>query len=146
MRVIDESFYLSIATALPWIASDFGKVSQQNWIVSAFNLTAAAFIPCWAQMADVFGRNAALNAAVIMMLIGSAFCTGSPTNAFPLLLLGRALQGIAGAGINVVVRTILADRVSLRENAQNWAIFSFVGGISYALGPVIGGKPLRPAY
>ncbi|CAM1504150.1 Fc.00g017410.m01.CDS01 [Cosmosporella sp. VM-42] len=128
-----------IASALPWIAGDFGEISQLNWIISAFNLTSAAFIPCWAQMADVFGRNASLNAAIIFMLIGSALCTGAPTSAFPILLLGRGFQGVAAAGLNVVVRTILADKVSLAENAKNWAIFSLVGGISYALGPVIGG-------
>lgn len=121
------------------IASDFGEVSQLNWIVSAFNLTSAATIPCWSQLADVFGRNAALNAAVITMLVGSALCTGAPTNAFPVLLLGRGLQGVAASGLNVIARTILADRVSLRENARNWSIFAIVGGVSYALGPVIGG-------
>lgn len=133
----------SIASALPWIASDFNEISQQNWIVSAFNLTSAAFIPFWAQMADVFGRYASITAAVIIMMIGSALCTGSPTNAYAVLLLGRAFQGIASAGLNVVVRTILADRVTLRENAKNWAIFAFVGGISYAMGPVIGGYLTR---
>ncbi|KAH6960843.1 hypothetical protein HG530_004552 [Fusarium avenaceum] len=132
-----------IASALPWIASDFGEISQLNWIVSAFNLTSAAFIPFWAQMADVFGRNVSLNAAVIIMLIGSALCTGAPTAAFPVLLLGRGFQGLAAAGLNVVVRTILADKVSLQENANNWAIFSFVGGISYGIGPVIGGYMTR---
>ncbi|KAJ3471201.1 hypothetical protein MRS44_001300 [Fusarium solani] len=128
-----------IASALPWIAGDFSEISQLNWIVSSFNLTSAAFIPFWAQMADVFGRNASLNAAVIFMLIGSALCTGAPTNAFPVLLLGRGFQGLAAAGLNVIVRTILADKVSLQENARNWAIFALVGGISYAIGPVIGG-------
>lgn len=93
-------------------------------------------------MADVFGRNASINAAIVLMLIGSALCTGAPTNAFPVLLLGRGFQGLAAAGLNVVVRTILADRVSLQENAKNWAIFSLVGGVSYGLGPVIGGKTI----
>ncbi|KAK0386424.1 hypothetical protein NLU13_6261 [Sarocladium strictum] len=128
-----------IASALPWIAQDFGQYSQLNWIVSAFNLTSAAFIPCWAQIADVFGRKTGLNAAVITMLIGSTLCTAAPTDAFPVLLLGRAFQGIASAGINVLCRTILADKVSLKENAKNWAVFSLVGGTSYALGPLIGG-------
>lgn len=99
-------------------------------------------------MADIFGRHAALTSAVIVMIIGSALCTGSPTTAFSMLLLGRALQGIGASGLNVVVRTILADRVSLQESAKNWAIFAFVGGTSYALGPVIGGKLFlfRPYY
>ena len=130
----------SIASALPWIASDFGKTAEFNWIVSAFNLTSAAFIPCWAQMTDVFGRNASLNAAIIFMLIGSALCTGAPTSAFPVLLLGRGFQGMAAAGLNVCSRTIIADKVSLKENAKTWSLFALTGGISYAIGPVIGGE------
>lgn len=31
----------------PGSQKDFNELSQLNWIVSAFNLTAAAFIPCW---------------------------------------------------------------------------------------------------
>jgi MFS family permease len=73
------------------------------------------------------------------MLIGSAMCAGSPTTAFPLLLVGRALQGIAAAGINILTKVVLADKVSLKENAKNNSIFALVGGLSYAAGPAIGG-------
>ncbi|KAH7321055.1 major facilitator superfamily domain-containing protein [Stachybotrys elegans] len=123
-----------IASALPWIASDFGEISQLNWIVSAFSLCSAAFIPCWAQMADVFGRNAAINAAIIIMIVGSALCTAAPTDAFPVLLLGRGFQGVAAAGINVVIRTILADRVSLADSAKNWSTLAMVGSVAYGIG------------
>ncbi|KAJ9132255.1 MFS general substrate transporter [Pleurostoma richardsiae] len=132
-----------IASALPWIASDFGEVSQLNWIISAFNLTSAAFIPFWGQMTDIFGRHHSLQACIILMMIGSALCTGAPTDAFPVLLLGRGFQGLGCAGIGVIVKVILADKVSLKENAKNWSIFAFVGGCSYGLGPVIGGYLTR---
>lgn len=128
-----------IASALPWIADDFNQLSQLNWIISSFNLTAAAFIPFWGQMADIFGRHASIQACMIIALVGGALCTGSPTDAFPMLLFGRALQGIGCAGISVVVRAIVADKVSLKEDAKNWSIFSLVGGISYGVGPIIGG-------
>jgi hypothetical protein len=129
-----------IASALPWIAVDFGEVAQLNWIISAFNLTSAAFIPFWGQMADIFGRHYTLQACVIVMMVGSALCTGAPTHAFPVLLLGRGIQGMGCAGISVVVRIVLADKVSLEENAKNWTIFTFTAGMSYGIGPVIGGK------
>lgn len=128
-----------IASALPWIADDFNQLAQLNWIISAFNLIAAAFIPFWGQMADIFGRHASIQGCMIVAIIGGALCTGSPTNAFPMLLLGRALQGIGCAGISVVVRAIVADKVSLKEDAKNWSIFSLVGGVSFAVGPIIGG-------
>ena len=73
------------------------------------------------------------------MVIGSAICTGSPTSKFSVLLLGRALQGIGAAGVNISIRTILADGVSLSEYALNWTIFALVSGIGFSIGPVIGG-------
>lgn len=73
------------------------------------------------------------------MMVGSALCTAAPTSKFAVLLLGRAIQGLGCAGLNVVVRVILLDRVSLRENAKNWSIFSFTAGMSYGVGPVVGG-------
>ncbi|KAJ5764867.1 hypothetical protein N7520_004426 [Penicillium odoratum] len=128
-----------IASALPYIAEDFDQVSQLNWIISAFNLTSAASLFFWAQLADLFGRHNTLQAAIFIMIIGSAICTGSPTSTYGVLLLGRALQGIGAAGVNISVRTILADGVSLSEFAVNWTIFALVAGIGFSIGPVIGG-------
>lgn len=115
------------------------EIDELNWIVSAFNLTSAAFIPFWGQMADIFGRHISLQAVLILMTVGSALCTGAPTSAYPVLLLGRGFQGVACAGISVLVRTIISDKVSLQENAKNWSFFAITGGCSYAIGPVIGG-------
>ncbi|KDN63880.1 putative major facilitator superfamily transporter [Colletotrichum sublineola] len=94
------------------------ETGQLNWIIAAFNLTSAAFIPFWGQMADIFGRHVTMQACLVLMLVGSALCTGAPLTAFPVLLLGRAFQGLACAGINILVRVILADKVSLSENAK----------------------------
>ncbi len=90
-------------------------------------------------MADIFGRHATIQAAIITMVVGSAICTGAPTSSFPVLLLGRAIQGVGCAGVNMVVRTILADRVSLAEFSVNWTIFVLISGVSFGIGPLIGG-------
>jgi MFS family permease len=144
-----------VASALPFIAEDFstwcpghipnarlifaGQVKQLNWIISVFNLTSAAFLFFWAQLTDLFGRHIVLQSAIFIMMIGSAICTGAPTSAFSVLLLGRALQGVGAAGVNISIRTILADRVSLSEYALNWTIFALVSGVGFSIGPVIGG-------
>lgn len=73
------------------------------------------------------------------MLVGSAICTGAPTNAFGAFIFGRALQGVGCAGLNNIIRTILADKVTLQENAKNWTTFALTGGLCYGIGPVIGG-------
>ena len=147
-----------VAGALPFIASDFSmskylrrnaskeytdvsrdQLSQLNWIVSSFNLCSATFIPFWGQIADIFGRYAALQSALVIMIIGSSLSAGAPLNVFPMLLVGRSLQGMGCAGLNIIVRTVLADKVSLKENAKNNTIFTLVAGVAYGVGPVIGG-------
>lgn len=37
------------------------------------------------------------------------------------------------------VMIILADNVSLEDNAKNNSVFAFVGGVAYSVGPVVGG-------
>lgn len=150
-----------VAAALPTIAEKFGespkvisysktsvakymypfldRVSEQNWIISVFNLTAATFLPFWAQAADIFGRHLTIQLTIAIMLLGSAICTGAPTTSFPALLIGRALQGIGAAGVNISVRTILADKVSLADYALNWTLFSLFAAVGYTIGPVVGG-------
>lgn len=73
------------------------------------------------------------------MIIGSVLCSAAPTSAFGMLLAGRAFQGIGCAGLLIVSKIILADKVSLEENAKNNTIFTIVGGIGYGIGPVLGG-------
>ncbi|KAH8780090.1 major facilitator superfamily domain-containing protein [Diaporthe sp. PMI_573] len=135
-----------IASALPFIASDFNQLSQLNWIISVFNLTSAAFLPFWAQIADIFGRHATIQTTIILMMIGSAICTGAPTNAFGVLLLGRAIQGVGAAGVNISVRVILADKVSLADYAINWTVFALFSGLGFSVGPVIGGYLTRASW
>lgn len=128
-----------VASALPFIALEFNEVAQLNWIISVFNLTSAAFLPFWAQMIDIFGRFPVVLSTIGLIAVGSAISTGAPTDAFPVLLLGRALQGVGAAGVDISVRTILADRVSLADFSLNWTLFAVLSAISFSLGPVIGG-------
>ena len=73
------------------------------------------------------------------MTVGTAICTGAPHGNFPVLLFGRALQGVGAAGADISVRTILADRVSLRDYAVNWTLFALMASVFFSIGPVIGG-------
>ncbi|OJJ39695.1 hypothetical protein ASPWEDRAFT_37527 [Aspergillus wentii DTO 134E9] len=126
-----------VATAVPFIASHFDKFDQLNWIVTAFTLTSTTFIPTFGQLADVFGRHAALQLSMFLMLIGSVLC--AVAQSWGMLLLGRALQGTSSAGIMNVIMIVMADKVSLKENAKNNSIFAFIGGLGYGVGPVVGG-------
>ncbi|KIW19771.1 hypothetical protein PV08_00345 [Exophiala spinifera] len=126
-----------VATALPQIASHFDKFNQLNWIVTAFTLTSTAFIPVFGQLADIFGRHLSLQIAVVLLILGSVLCAAAPV--WPVLLLGRGFQGVGTAGVSNVAMIVLADSVSLKEQAINTSIFQLMNGIGYSVGPVIGG-------
>lgn len=126
-----------VATALPFVASHFDKLNELNWIVTAFTLTSTAFIIPFGQLSDVFGRHATLQVALVLLTIGSVLCAVAPI--WSVLLLGRGLQGAGSAGVTNIAMIILADSVSLKEQAINTSIFQFLNGIGYSIGPVIGG-------
>lgn len=80
-----------------------------------------------------------MQSSLIFMIIGSVLCAAAPVTSFPMLLVGRALQGIGCAGLLITTKVVLADKVTLEENAKNNTIFTIVGGVGYGVGPVIGG-------
>lgn len=141
---LDSMDVTIIATALPHIAADFGKLNQQSWIVTAFTLPGTALIPVFGQLSDVFGRHATLQFVIFCMLVGSAVCAGA--QAFEMLLVGRALTGVSSAGLLVMMTVILSDKVSLKDNAMQNTLFGLVSGLSYAVGPVIGGSVSHTIY
>jgi MFS family permease len=64
---------------------------------------------------------------MFFILLGSVFCAAAVT--WPMLLFGRALQGLGAAGISNLTRIILSDNVTLAENSKNNTVFSLVNGI-----------------
>jgi MFS family permease len=73
------------------------------------------------------------------MVLGSILCSAAPVTAFAMLLVGRAFQGMGCAGLLINCKVILADKVSLEQNAKNNTAFTIVGGVGYGVGPIIGG-------
>ncbi|KAL4812926.1 major facilitator superfamily domain-containing protein [Aspergillus spinulosporus] len=120
-----------VATSVPFIASHFNELSELNWIVTAFTLTSTALIPSFGQLSDVFGRHATLQLATFLMLVGSVL--GAAAQTWGMLLLGRALQGVGSAGLMSTAMIILADNVTLEENAKNNSIFSFIAVLSHII-------------
>ncbi|KAF2189710.1 hypothetical protein K469DRAFT_625598 [Zopfia rhizophila CBS 207.26] len=127
-----------VAPAVPIISSHFNHLSGSfNWIVTAYTLTNTTFVPTSGQIADIYGRHAALQFHIFSLLIGSVICAVSVT--WGMFLFGRALQGVGASGIQNLTRIVLSDNVGLADNSKNNTIFSLIAGISYAIGPVIGG-------
>ncbi|KAJ4990016.1 MFS multidrug transporter [Stagonosporopsis vannaccii] len=128
-----------IAPAIPLISSDFNRLSGSfNWIIAAYTLTFTTFVPVSGQFAEAFGRHSTLHFQMFWIMIGSALCAGAQT--WGMLLVGRALQGLGAAGIMNLSRIILSDNgATLAQISRNNSTLSLISGISYGVGPVIGG-------
>jgi hypothetical protein len=101
-----------VAPAIPTISSHFSMLplcltdhnltcsdhlsGSFNWIVAAYTLTFTTFVPASGQIADIYGRHFALHFQMVWILIGSVLCAAAVT--WPMLLFGRALQGLGAAG------------------------------------------------
>ncbi|KAF2869745.1 hypothetical protein BDV95DRAFT_497358 [Massariosphaeria phaeospora] len=127
-----------VAPAIPVISSHFNRLNGSfNWIVAAYTLTFTTFVPASGQLAEIYGRHFALQFQMFWILAGSVLCASAVT--WGMLLFGRALQGLGAAGIMNLTHIVLSDGVSLADNSKSNTLFSLISGISYAVGPVIGG-------
>jgi MFS family permease len=76
--------------------------------------------------------------------MGSALAAGA--QAWAMLLVGRALQGLGFAGLQTVTKVILSDKVSLKDTSLTNTLFSLFYGLSFAVGPLIGGYLTRVSF
>src|SRR6186997_1628615 len=92
--VLDQTI---LATALPTIAADLGRLSELSWVVTAYVVAAAASTPLWGKLGDRHGRKRLLEVALAGFLVASALCglAGSITA----LVVARAVQGVAAGGL-----------------------------------------------
>jgi MFS family permease len=102
-----------IPTALPSISRDFEiPDSLYAWTGSAYLLANAASIPFWGKLSDVFGRKPILLICNGIFLGGSIVCAVSVDAR--MLVAGRAVQGLGGGGVNVMVYVCVADMFAIR--------------------------------
>lgn len=127
-----------VNVALPAISRELGGgLSAQQWTVDAYLITLGALILIAGSLSDLFGRKRILWIGLIWFGVASLMCALAPNSAF--LIVARALQGIAGA---LLVPSSLAIIISSFSGvAQSKAIGSWTAwtGISFIVGPVVGG-------
>ncbi|KAJ4984947.1 transporter C3H1.06c 4 [Stagonosporopsis vannaccii] len=127
-----------IPTALPTISESFRiPDSLYAWTGSAYLLANASSIPFWGTLADVFGRKPVLLVANFIFLIGSVICAVSIDA--PMLVAGRAVQGLGGGGVNCLVYVCVSDLFTIRNRSFYLGIVGAVWAVASALGPVLGG-------
>lgn len=131
-----------VNVALPAIADELGGSAAgglvlQQWVVDAYLVTLGALILVAGSFSDVHGRKRVMAVGLAGFAIASVLCAVAPNG--PVLVVARALQGVAGA---LLVPSSLALIISTFTGpAQGRAIGRWTAwtGTALIVGPLVGG-------
>ncbi|KAK8047156.1 hypothetical protein PG996_015220 [Apiospora saccharicola] len=126
-----------VSTALPSISGYLDAGENYVWFVNAYFLTSTACLPLFGQLADMFGRRGLTLCIVAIFGVGSGICGGASSTA--MLIGGRAVQGIGGGGVNLMVQMIVCDLVPLRDRGRFMGVILAVFAVGTSIGPFLGG-------
>ena len=126
-----------LATALPTIVGELGGTGGLLWVNTAFVLSATVVMPAYGVLGDRLGRRRVFVVALAIFVAGSVVGGLAPT--IPVLVAGRAIQGLGGGGLLILIQAIVADVVPARERAPYLTAIDAVFAVAAVSGPVVGG-------
>ncbi|HUZ89383.1 MAG TPA: MDR family MFS transporter [Candidatus Acidoferrales bacterium] len=126
-----------VGTALPRIVTDLNGSELYVWVVTAYLLTSTITIPVYGKFSDVYGRKVMLLIGVCLFLVGSWMSGFSQT--MGQLIAFRSIQGLGAGAIMPVAMAVIGDLFTPRERGRYQGLFGAVFGLSFLVGPFIGG-------
>lgn len=105
-----------VTVAIPTIAQEFNSTTGYTWIGSAYMLASAAMAPMWGKISDIWGRKPIMLIAVAVFWVGSLMCALSKN--MGMLIAVRAIQGVGGGGIIILVNICISDLFSMRRRGK----------------------------
>lgn len=124
--------------ALPAIAADLGAtVSGLQWTVTGYTLTLAAFVLLGGSLGDRYGRARLFAVGTVWFTAASVVCALAPT--VDALVAARVTQGIGAALLTPGSLAILSASLDPRDRGAAIGLWSGLGGVAAAVGPVLGG-------
>jgi EmrB/QacA subfamily drug resistance transporter len=132
--VLDQTI---LATALPTVAADLGRLTDLSWVVTAYVVAATATTPLWGKLGDRHGRKRLLEVALATFVTASALC-GAAQDITQLVLV-RAVQGVAAGGLMTLAMATVGDLVAPRERGRYQGYIAATFAVATVLGPLAGG-------
>src|SRR5580658_8121789 len=128
-----------VNVALPAIhRSLHASLSGLQWTIDAYTLVIASLLMLSGSTADRVGRRRVFQIGLGLFSLGSLLCSLAPN--LELLVIFRMVQAVGGSMLNPVAMSIIRNTFeNPRERAQAIGLWGGVVGISFALGPVVGG-------
>jgi len=128
-----------VNVALPVIQRDLHlSTAGLEWIVSGYILVFASLLLAGGRLADVYGRRR-LFAIGLIIFTAASFVAGLAGSA-DVLVAARAVQGLGAALLTPTTLAIIsATYPDPRERNMAVGVWSAVGALALALGPLLGG-------
>ena len=136
MIVLDTTI---VNVALPSIRDDLG-FSQTSlvWVMNAYMLTFGGFLLLGGRLGDLYGQRRLLLIGIISFTIASLGC--GIANSQAMLIIARAVQGLAGAIVSAVALSLMMNIFTTgKDRAKAMGIFGFVMAGGGSLGVLLGG-------
>ncbi len=134
---IDMMGFGIVIPILPRYAEHLGAASWQiGLLVGIFSLAQLGMLPFWGQLSDLIGRRPILIISVLGTIVG--YLMMGWTHSILIMMLGRALDGAAGANISTV-QAYLSDITTVNERSQGMGLLGAAYGFGFIFGPVLGG-------
>lgn len=107
------------------------------WIVAGYALAFAVLLVVGGRLGDLAGHRTMFLWGVASFTLASLVCGVAPTAAW--LVAARLAQGACAAIMVPQVLTLMQALYAPHERMRAFTIFGLLGGVSSALGPVVGG-------
>jgi MFS family permease len=123
-----------VADVQPKIVGTLGEVDKLPWLSVGFALGSAATTLFWSALYASFDAKPTYLIGLFLFEIGSAICGAAPT--MDVLIFGRTLAGVGGAGLYVGVLTLLSTLTLPGERPVYMSSTGLIWGAGNVLGYV----------
>ncbi len=127
-----------VNVALPAIQDDLGGgLALQQWVVDAYLLTLGSLLLVGGSLGDLFGPRRLFLIGIVSFGLTSILCAAAPDGT--LLIVGRGLQGAAGAILTPAGLAVIAGTFSGEARGAAIGAWTAWTGIAFVIGPLMGG-------
>jgi len=135
MEVLDTTIAV---VALRYIAGGLSTaVVDGEWVITSYLAANAIILPATGWLINRFGRRNYFLASIAVFTVASGLC-GMATNLYQLILF-RAIQGLAGGGLQPCSQGVLLDAFPREKQGVAMTLFGLAALIAPVVGPTLGG-------